>query len=203
MRSCGNEAERCRYRRRDEGRTTIQASFVFVPLNIIALAAIAAGTAFLHHGHIMMFIADVHQRVAKGSDGRLRGARIDRESSRLRLTFGGAGAHSYEVSVHRKTRSVDVALKLHGAAAENERLQGLLAAAAEEIRAQLGRGVELELLPAHRARLVRMRKLSEGDWSPKRDLTPSIVADTADLLLRFIRVLEPIVRKPPTATPRG
>ena len=37
--------------------------------------------------------------------------------------------------------------------------------------------------------------LSRGDWSPKRDLTPALVEETARKLLRFIRVLQPVVGK--------
>jgi hypothetical protein len=93
--------------------------------------------------------------------------------------------------VHRKTRSVDVALYFD----QSVSVEGALSDNADAIRARLGRDVELEPLPSHRVRLVRMQRLSDGDWSPKRDLTPAVVRDTSDLLLRFIRTLEPIVRK--------
>jgi hypothetical protein len=163
-------------------------------LRILIVLFAVATVPFLHHGHIAMFITDVRQRVEKSGDRRMRDARIEQESSKLRLSFGHS-ATRYEVSVHRKTRSVDVALNLEGSPADNERTQDALVAAADEIRATLGRDIELERLPTHRARLVRKLKLSDADWSPKRDLTPAVVADTSDLLVCFIRTLDPIVRR--------
>jgi hypothetical protein len=160
--------------------------------------AIRAGTlivastfvSLLHHGHIAFFLTDVRARLAAKGGAALRGARIEQESSRLRVSFGDARTH-YELSVHRKTRSVDVALYFD----QSVSVEGALSDNADAIRARLGRDVELEPLPSHRVRLVRMQRLSDGDWSPKRDLTPAVVRDTSDLLLRFIRTLEPIVRK--------
>ena len=170
-------------------------------IRFMALGMIAVATAFLHHGHIIFFLTDVRARISAKGGAALRGSRIEQESSRLSVSFGDP-AVQYEVSVHRKTRSVDVALYVEGTASDNETIERALAEASDSIHAQLGRDVELERLPSHRARLVRMRRLSDGDWSPKRDLTPAVVRDTSDLLLRFIRVLQPIVRKSRAAAAR-
>jgi hypothetical protein len=159
-----------------------------------ALVVVGSFTALLHHGHIAFFLTDVRARVGAKGGAALRGARIEQEASRLHVSIGDP-ATQYEVSVHRKTRSVDVALCLDGSADENEAVEGALSDSADAIRAKLGRDVELEALPSHHARLVRRRRLSDDDWSPKRDLTPAVVRDTSDLLLRFIRTLQPILRK--------
>lgn len=163
---------------------------LLIALKLVLFAWVGVATALLHHGHIIFFLTDVRARVTAKGGAALRGANIDQEASRLRVSFADP-ATEYEVSVHRKTRSVDVALEIDSAG-DAERV---LADASEEIRARLGSNVELEQLPSHRARLVRRQRLSDGDWSPKRDLTPAVVRDTSDLLLRFIRTLQPILHK--------
>jgi hypothetical protein len=163
-------------------------------MRVGALAVVGMLVSMLHHGHIASFLTDVRARVSAKGGAALRDARIEQESSRLRVYFGDPATH-YELSVHRKTRSVEVALNINGSTGENEAIEGALSDAADAIRTKLGRDVELEPLSSRRARLVRAQRLSDGDWSPKRDLTPQVVRDTADLLLRFVRTLEPIVRK--------
>jgi hypothetical protein len=157
---------------------------------LLTVACVCATVPFLHHGHIIMFITDVRHRVVKSGDHRVRDAHIEQGASRLRLTFGDS-ATSYEVSVHRQTRSVDVALNLEGSAAENQRMQDALVATADNVRGKLGPNVELEPLPANRARLVRRRRLSDADWSPKRDLSAFFNLADMGMFLKAALVLIP------------
>jgi hypothetical protein len=55
--------------------------------------------------------------------------------------------------------------------------------------------VELERWDRSWTRVHDSTVLSSGDWSPKRDLTPKVVDETAKKLLRFVRVLQPMVER--------
>jgi hypothetical protein len=173
-------------------------------LSLVGLAVVSTFTAFLHHGHIAMFLTSVREQVSGKIRARLSHANISQDASRLTIAVGES--RNYEVSVHRKTRSVDVALNVAGTDTENESAAEAIAAASEGIRVRLGRA-ELEQLPARRIRLISTRTLSTNDWSPKRDLTREVVHDTSDLLLRFVEVLEPILgrrtRRPARVQPKS
>jgi hypothetical protein len=173
---------------------------LFAVFKLVAVIAVLVASAFLHHGHIQFFLTDVRRLLTGKASSRLQGSTINQESSRLQLYFADPATY-YEVAVRRITRSLEVGLYLDGSAEQNARLRQLLADRSGDIRAKLGRRVELEDWTKNRTRLGQTRILSGDDWSPKRDLTPALVDETADLVLRFIRVLEPILQH--ERSPRG
>ena len=158
-----------------------------------ALALAASAVAFLHHGHIEMFLTDVRERLIRKGARRLREAVIDQQSSRLALRFPGISAR-YEVAIRRLTRSLEIALYLEGSPDENARLNRRLAERSDEIRAALGPRVQLEAISKHEMRLAETQAISHADWSPKRDLTSALAEETATRLLRFIHVLNPTLK---------
>jgi hypothetical protein len=159
--------------------------------NIALLAITAVFTSFLHHGHIEMFISDVRRAFSHGARSN---GRVEQASSRLSVASLAPGMR-YEVAVRRKTRAVETSLHLEAAPAEVDQWLALLAEHADEIRAQLGSGVEPERLTRTSARLHHTQIITAHDdaWSPKRDLTPDLVDEIAARLARFMEVLEPIV----------
>jgi hypothetical protein len=152
----------------------------------------ATAVSLLHHGHIVMFLTEVRARIRRAKE--LEGARVREESSKLEIDFGLPDAH-YVVAVHPKTRSLEVGLHFEGAARENERRLQALAERAGTLRSRLGTNVELERWDRSWTRVHDSTVLSSGDWSPKRDLTPKVVDETAKKLLRFVRVLQPMVER--------
>ena len=149
-----------------------------------ALAAIST----LHHGHIAMFLTDVHEILSSKRGRWRRRGTITQESSKLFVRFEPSA--QYAVSVHRLTRSVDVALLFEGSRDHAERWVDAIAARSTEIGAKLGANVELERTARTRARIRESHIVSGDDWSPKRDLTPALARVIARRLLRFIDVLE-------------
>lgn len=156
------------------------------------LTCATASLSLMHHGHIVMFLTDVRARLRGSKE--LTGARIRQESSKLEVGFGEPDVH-YVVAVHRKTRSLEVGLHFEGDQAENERRLQALANRAGTLRSRLGKNFELEQLNRTWTRVHDSTVLSSGDWSPKRELTPEVVEATARKLLRFIRVLRPMVER--------
>lgn len=156
-----------------------------------ALALAATAVSLLHHGHIVMFLTDVRARLRRAKE--LDGAQIRQEMSKLEMHFGEPDLH-YVVAVHRKTRSLEVGLHFEGSREDNERRLQALADRSATLRSRLGNNIELEQWNRTWTRVHDSTVLTRGDWSPKRDLTPELVEDTARKLLRFIRVLQPMVR---------
>jgi hypothetical protein len=146
-----------------------------------------------------MFIGDVRRVFARGRSGR----RIEQASSRLTVASRDP-AMRYEIAVRRKTRAVETSLLFEGARKDVDGWLALLAEHAQEIRAQLGCGVEPERLTRTSARLhvTQIITAEHDDWSPKRDLTPALVEEIAARLSRFIDVLEPILTDVRVETPR-
>ena len=159
-------------------------------LTALTLACIAV--SLLHHGHIVMFLTDVRARLRGAKE--LDGARVRQESSKLEVHFGDPDVH-YIVAVHRKTRSLEVGLHFEGERDENERRLQVLADRSRTLRSRLGTNIEMEQWGRSWTRVHDSTVLSRGDWSPKRDLTPAVVEETARKLLRFIRVLQPMFEK--------
>jgi hypothetical protein len=162
---------------------------------IAVLVPVCATVAFLHHGHIAMFVQDVRAELARAKPAALRKRHHVRvASSMLQVWFDDPATH-YEVAVHRKNRTLEVGLHFEGDAAENRRMLEALAARADDIHARLGAHVEFEQWTRAWTRVHHSTPLAGEDWSPKRDLTPSLVRDSARLLGRFVRVLQPIVER--------
>jgi hypothetical protein len=167
--------------------------FASLAARIIAVVVACRAVAFLHHGHIAMFLTDVRERLSRDQKGELDGARLHQESSKLQIDFGHPEIH-YVVAVHRKTRSLEVGLHFEGDPEDNrQRLRGL--SERKSLAARLGAGVEMEQWTRDRTRVHHSTVLARGDWSPKRDLTPELVRETTRRLLRFIRVLQPLVER--------
>ena len=156
------------------------------------MAVATSFVALMHHGHIAMFLTDVRA----GLRGRkeLAGARIRQEPSKLEIDFGDPATH-YIVAVHRKQRALEVGLHFEGERDENERRLQMLADRGGVLKSRLGGGIEMEHLGRGWTRVHDTTVLSRGDWSPRRDLTPDVVRDTTRKLLRFIRVLQPMVKR--------
>jgi hypothetical protein len=157
-----------------------------------ALAIACIAVSLLHHGHIVMFLTDVRARLRGAKE--LEGGRVLQEPSKLEVHFGNPDVH-YIVAVHRKMRSLEVGLHFEGERDENERHLQVLADRARTLRSRLGPNIEMEHWGRSWTRVHDSTVLSRGDWSPKRDLTPALVERTARKLLRFVRVLQPMVEK--------
>jgi len=170
-------------------------------LRLVILGAAVAFSAFLHHGHIAMFLTDVRTRLARKGSTRLPGSKVVQESSRLQVHFGDPSVH-YQVAVHRKSRSLEVGLHFEGERAENERWLRLLSDRSDEIRRKLGPSVEFEQWTRKWTRLHETRVLSGDDWSPKRDLTPRLAEETATRVMRFVRVLQPLIEREGARAPQ-
>jgi hypothetical protein len=164
---------------------------VLLILKLMLVGAVASAVALLHHGHIVMFLTDVRARLSGRKE--MEGARVRQEPSKLEIDFGDAATH-FIVAVHRKQRSLEVGLHFEGGREDNERRLRALAERADTLRRQLGHGVEMDQWHRSWTRVHETVVLSGDDWSPKRDLTPEVVDETANRVLRFIRVLRPIVR---------
>jgi hypothetical protein len=111
---------------------------------------------------------------------------LRRESSRLDVRLS---ARTYRVAIHRKSRSLEVGVHF-----ERQNDVDALAPRSAEVRRRLGPAVELEQT-REGTRLVESTVLSTGDWSPKRDLTPDLVASATRRLLRFVNVIEPMMEQ--------
>jgi len=169
----------------------------WLALRICVVGVACHAVAFLHHGHIVMFLSDVLERLRRDQQGELDGARVRQESSKLQVDFGEPSVH-YVVAVHRKTRSLEVALHFEGDRDDNQRHLRELSER-KSLPSRLGKGLEMEQWTRDWTRVHRTTVLSRGDWSPKRDLTPDLVQQTARTLLRFIRLLRPLVEREPRA----
>lgn len=159
---------------------------------IVLMAIVACFVALLHHGHIVMFLTDVRAQLRGRKE--LQGARIRQESSKLEIDFGDPDTH-YVVAVHRKQRSLEVGLHFEGERDENERQLQELAERCDALRSRLGGDIDIEHWGRGWTRVHDTTVLSSEDWSPKRDLTQAMVLDTARRVLRFVRVLQPLVKR--------
>jgi hypothetical protein len=157
-----------------------------------ALTFTCIAVSLLHHGHIVMFLTDVRARLRGAKE--IDGGRVRQEPSKLEVSFADPDTH-YIVAIHRKTRSLEVGLHFEGSAVDNERRLQAIADRAGTVRARLGANVELERWGRTWTRVHDSTLLSGDDWSPKRDLTPSLAHATARRLLRFVRVLQPMVER--------
>ncbi|MEX0785747.1 MAG: hypothetical protein WD939_03830 [Dehalococcoidia bacterium] len=154
-----------------------------------ALCAALLASAFWHHGHILQFIAAVRDALPRRLEKHYE---LRSESSKL-FILAGDELPRYELIVRRKTRSVEIGLAFEGEASEAARRARSLAERAVEIQAQLGPGVELEEQTKRRFRLYERVPVGGEEWRPKRDLTSTLAAQSAERLARFIEVLEPIL----------
>jgi len=161
-------------------------------LKLSALAALAAGASFLHHGHLAAFLMHVHDTLARRLPKSLRSYKWRSRSSILQVYFGDPAVH-YEVWVQRKTGQIEVGLHFEGERDENYRWAEALSPRAMEIQGQLGPQVELEEWTQRWTRLHEQRPFGGKEWKPSRDLSEELAEQIAERLARFIEVLEPIV----------
>jgi len=91
----------------------------------------------------------------------------------------------YEVWIQRKTGRIEVGLHLEGEREVNYRWAEVLGRRVLELRAQLGPSVELEEWTSSWVRLHQT--------VPLRKLDDELADEVAELLARFIRVMEPIL----------
>jgi hypothetical protein len=161
-------------------------------VRIFLMAIVACFITLLHHGHIVMFLTDVRAQLRGRKE--MDGARIRQEPSKLEIDFGDPDTH-YIVAVHRKQRSLEVGLHFEGERDENERRLQMLADRGDMLRSRLGASIEMEHWGRGWTRVHDTTVLSSEDWSPKRDLTQAMVLDTARRVLRFVRVLQPLVKR--------
>ena len=91
----------------------------------------------------------------------------------------------YEVWVQGKTGRIEVGLHFEGERETNRRWAEALGRRVLELQAQLGPGVELEEWTPSWTRLHRT--------VPLRKLDDDLAAEVADLLARFMRVMDPIL----------
>jgi hypothetical protein len=173
------------------GRTSLAAQ-------LATLAGATAAIALLHHGHIAMFLAAIHDEVGRRLPSRFSKAQVRVEPSLLQVHFGDPLVH-YEVWVQRKTRSIEIGLHFEGDRDSNRRWAELLAAQGPELQRQLGPGAELEDWTRKWTRLHETRPVPGDDWRPKRDLTSELAQDVAQRLVRYIQVLQPILDAVPAA----
>ena len=161
-------------------------------VKLAALSVLVGATALRHHGHIIMFLDGVQAALSRRLPKRLRGHSLRPRASVLQIFFAAPNVH-YEVSVQRKTRSLEIGLHFEGDREENGRWAQALAPRAVEIQAQLGPDVELEKWTRNWTRLHETRPVGGDEWRPKRDLTEELTQEVAERLARFIEVLEPIL----------
>ncbi len=161
-------------------------------MKLAALSALVGATALRHHGHVIIFLDGVQAALSRRLPKRLRGQSQRPRASVLQIFFETSHVH-YEVSVQRKTRSLEIGLHFEGDREESQRWAQALAPRALEIQAQLGPNVELETWTRNWIRLHETRPVGGEEWRPKRDLTEELTEEVVERLARFIEVMEPIL----------
>lgn len=161
-------------------------------LKLTAAAAFVAALSLLHHGHIRTFLFAVYDGLPRRLPKRLRAHEWRVGPSMLQVYFGSPAVH-YEVSVHRKARSVGIGLHFEGERDENYRWAEKLAERSMELQAKLGPEVEVEEWTRRWTRLHETLPVGGEEWRPSQDLTPELVEEVAERLARLISVLEPIL----------
>ncbi len=165
--------------------------YTFV-LKLAAAAALFAGVALLHHGHIISFLSLVDAALSRRLPKWLRGTRRHPRASVLQVYFVRPEVH-YEVAVQRNTKSLEIGLHFEGEREENLRWAEALSPRMLEIQANLGPDVELEQWTRNWTRLHLSQRIGGAEWRPSRDLTEQLALQVAERLARFIEVLEPIL----------
>jgi len=162
------------------------------PLGVAALTVTVVATALAHHGHILMFLGDLRDLVARKLPKRYRDYQCRVGPSMLQVYRDDPSVH-YEVWVQRTTRSLGIGLHFEGDRESNRRWADAVAERAVELRAQLGAGVELERWTKGWARVYESRRVGGAEWHPKYDLTPELAREVGARLVRYVEVLEPVL----------